>query len=268
MTMEPALTSVGDGDDVGDECVDAPRVRRPEDLEDIRRDIVDRHQTGAQRVVEIVVDIGDAVGDANDLAFERVRRSRRGMGDAGAELGVTKNAVADVIGQVETASVPFQVIDDAQALLVVAEAGEGFRQGRFTGVAEGGVTEIVAETDGLDEVLIEAERPTDGAGDLRHFEGVGEPGAVVVAGGSDKDLGLVHQPAKALGVEDAIAVALKRGPQVALRFWRGALAPRLGLAAADEDLALRALPWRSRIVVRRPSQHIPGARCGVMRPPC
>ena len=115
-----------------------------------RRDIFHRHQTGSQRVVEIVVDIGDAVGDANHLTFERVRHSRRRVGDAGAELGVTKNAVADGKGQVETAPVAFQVIDDAKTLLVMAETREGFRQGRFTGVPEGGVTEIVTETDRLD----------------------------------------------------------------------------------------------------------------------
>ena len=211
-------------------------MRRPQDLDDICRDIVHRHQTGSHRVVEIVVDIRDAVGDANHLTFERIRLSRRGVGDAGAKLGVTKNAVADGKGQVETAPVPFQVIDDAKTLLVVPEAGERFGQGRLTGVAEGGVTEIVAETDGLDEVLVEEERPTDGAGDLRHLEGVGEAGPVVVAGGSDKDLGLVHQPAKALAVEDAIAVALKRGPQVGLWFWRGALRASARPAGGRENL--------------------------------
>ena len=61
------------GDHVGDERVDAPRVRRTEHVDDIRRDIVHRDQPGPHRVVEIVVDIGDAVGDANHLAFERVR---------------------------------------------------------------------------------------------------------------------------------------------------------------------------------------------------
>src|SRR4051812_44302419 len=169
-----------------------------------------------------MVDIRDAVGDANPPAFERIRHSGRGMGDAGAELGVTKNAVADGEGQVETAPVPFQVIDDAKTLLVMAEGGESIGQGRFACGAEGGGTEIVAETDGFDEVLVEEKSPADGARDLGHLEGVGEAGPVVVAGGSDKDLGLVHQPAKTLGVEDAIAVALKRCPQVRLWFWRGA----------------------------------------------
>src|SRR5215213_4797792 len=189
---------------------------RPQHLNDRWRDVFRRHQTRSQRIVEIMVDIRDTVGDANDFAFERIRHARRGVGDTRAELGVTKNAVADWKGQVETAPIPFQMIDDAQTLLVVSKAGKRIGQSRLTGVAERRVTEIVAETNRLDEVLIEEERPADGAGDLGHLEGVGEPGAVVVTSGSDKDLGLVHQPAKALGMEDAVTVALEGGPQIRL----------------------------------------------------
>ena len=251
------------GDHVGDERVDAPRVRRPEHLDDIRRDILHRDQTGPHRVVEIVVDIGDAVGDANHLAFERVRLARRGVGDAGAELGVTKNAVADRKRQVETTPVPFQMIDDAKTLLVVSKAGEGLGQGSLTGVPERGVTEIVAEPDRLDEVLVEEERPADGAGDLGHLEGMGEAGPVVVAGGSDKDLGLVHQPAKALGVEDPVAVALERGSQVALRLWRGPLRPAARRAGGRQQLLLarfQAFPNRGHGVRHDISLEL---RCGV-----
>ena len=207
------------GDHVADERVDARGVSvSTEHVDDIRRDVLDRDQTGAHRVVEVVVDIGDAVGDADDLALERAGLARGRVGDAGAELGVTKDAVADGIRQVETTTVAFQMIDDAQTLLVVAKSGEGLGQGGLAGVAERGVTEIVAEADRLDQVLVEAEGAADGAGDLGDFEGVGEAGAVVVAGGGDEDLRLVHEAAKALGVEDPVAVALERGAQVALRF--------------------------------------------------
>ena len=80
---------------------------------------------GPHRVVEIMIDIGDAIGDANHLAFERGRLARHRVGDARTELGVTKNAVPDRKRQVETTPVPFQMIDDAQTLLVVSKAGEG-----------------------------------------------------------------------------------------------------------------------------------------------
>jgi hypothetical protein len=198
-------------------------VGRPQDLDDVWRDSFHRNQTGSQRVVEIMIDIGDAVGDPYNLAFERLRHSRRGVRDPRAELGVTKNAVADWKRQIQTAPIPFQMIDDTKTLLVVAETGEGFGQGRLTGVAERRVTQIVAETDCLDEVLVEEERPADSASDLGHLEGMGEASPVVVTGGSDKDLSLVHQAAKALGVQDAVAVALERGPQVRFRFRRASV---------------------------------------------
>ena len=99
---------------------------------------------------------------------------------------------------------------------------------------------------------------TDRAGDLGHLERVGQAGAVVVAGGGDKDLGLVHQPAEALGVEDAIAVALKRGPQVALWFWPRRVCVAARRAGSRENLRLRALP-ASRIAVSRSVRTYPGA---------
>ena len=51
----------------------------------------------------------------------------------------------------------------------------------FAGVAEGSVAQIVPQRDGLGQILVEPQRPGDGAGDARHLEGVRQPGAVVVA---------------------------------------------------------------------------------------
>src|SRR5215210_2692125 len=189
-------------------------MRRSKDLDHIWRDFGRRNQAGSERIVEIVVDIGDAVGDPHHFAFERIRLSCRGVGDTRAELRVTKNAVPDRKRQVETAPIPFQMINHAKTLLVVPEAREGFGQRGLTGMPERRVTEIVAETDRLNEVLVEEERPANSTSYLGDLEGVGEAGSIVVAGGSDEDLGLVHQSAKTLRVEDAVAVALERGSQV------------------------------------------------------
>ena len=51
------------------------------------------------------------------------------------------------------------------------------------------------------------ERARHGAGDLRHFEAMGEPGAVVIALVIDEDLRLVGQPAESGRMQDAVAVA-------------------------------------------------------------
>lgn len=78
-------------------------------------------------------------------------------------------------------------------------------------MAKGGVADVMPKGDGFGEVLVEAEGAADGAGDLADFEGVGEAGAVMVAGGGDEDLGLVFEASEGLGVEDAVAVALEGG---------------------------------------------------------
>ncbi len=124
------------------------------------------------------------------------------------------DAVADLEGQVEALAVVFELLDDPQALVGVVEAeGQELAQGLLAGVAEGGVAEVVAERDGLGQVLVEAEGLGDRPGDLGDLEAVGQPRPVVVPEGREEDLGLVLEPAEGLGVDDPVAVALEIGPE-------------------------------------------------------
>ena len=75
-------------------------------------------------------------------------------------------------------------------------AGAEFVENRFADVAERGVTQIVAEGDGLGQVLVQIQRPGDGPCDLAHLEGVGEARPVMVPSRRDEDLGLVLEPAE------------------------------------------------------------------------
>ena len=84
-------------------------------------------------------------------------------------------------------------------------------EGVLSGVAEGGVADIVAEGGGLRQVFVQVEGAGDGAGDLGDLQRVGEPGDVVIAGGGDEDLGLVLEAAECLAVDDAVAIALVLG---------------------------------------------------------
>ena len=71
------------------------------------------------------------------------------------------------------------------------------------------MAQVVGQADRLHEVFVEAQGAGDGASDLGDLQGVGQAGAVVIAGGGDEYLGLVLQPAERFGMDDAIAVALK-----------------------------------------------------------
>ena len=88
------------------------------------------------------------------------------------------------------------------------EVAQHLVQDALPGVAEGGVTQVVAERDRLGQVFVQAQRPGHGPGDAGHLQGMREPGAVVVALGGDEDLGLVLETAERLAVDDAVAVAL------------------------------------------------------------
>jgi hypothetical protein len=102
---------------------------------------------------------------------------------------------------------------------VAAEAvGERLVECLLARVAEGGVAEVVTEADRLGEVLVQAECSGDRARDPGGLEGVREARAVMVALRVDEDLRLVLEPAEALRVDDAVAVALERGAQAALVF--------------------------------------------------
>ena len=48
-------------------------------------------------------------------------------------------------------------------------------------VAKGRVPQVMGQTDGLGQILVETQGAGNGAGDLRHLQCMGEPGAVEVA---------------------------------------------------------------------------------------
>ena len=60
-------------------------------------------------------------------------------------------------------------------------------------VAKGGMAQVVAQGDGLGQILVQPQGASDGAGDLRDLQRVGQPGAVMVPLGRKKDLGVLNK---------------------------------------------------------------------------
>jgi hypothetical protein len=194
------------------------------------REVLLLQHAGAHRVVDVVVHIGDEVGDAHHLPLERGGTLGRveADGDPFLPFGMAADAVAHFPAQIESAPVALQHVHDAKALLVVAETRPA-RACRAPAPprAERRVAQVVPEGDGLGELFVQPQHLGDGAGDLRDLERVREARAVVVAGRREEHLRLVLQAAERLAVDDAIAVALERGADVV--FHLGAQAPpRLG----------------------------------------
>ena len=183
---------------------------------------------GAHGVVDIVIDVGDQIGQPDDLRLE----GRRGRDDRPETLGVGADPVDHLAGQVQPAAVALEPFDHAHALLDVGEPARQDRaQAFFAGVAERRVPQVMAERDRLGQVLVEPQRARHRPGDLRDLERVRQPGAVVVALRREEDLRLVLEAPERLGVEDPVAVALEIRAQRAGLLGQGA-APARGRRAA------------------------------------
>jgi hypothetical protein len=208
-------------DEVVDERVDPGRPSLPEELDLGPWQLLRLEDPEADRVVDVVVDVGDPVDQADDLALERRRLLRAGMGE---------DPVPDLGGQV-------QLLRDPERLLVVPEAAaEALAQAvvelLLPRVAEGRVAGVVAEPDRLGQVLVQPQGPCDDARDPGRLERMGHARAVVVAGGVDEDLRFPLQPPERLRVENPVAVALEGRPQEAFLLLAQA-AP--GLVRADGE---------------------------------
>ena len=137
----------------------------------------------------------------------------RPAGAVGERAVVLDQAFQRLPGEIEPVEVgvaPLQRGHDVQRLRVVveaAEAGEALVERALAGVAERRMAEVVAERGGLGQVLVEAERAGERAGDLGDFQGVGQPGAEMIALVEHEHLGLVGEPPERGGVDDAVAIA-------------------------------------------------------------
>ena len=86
------------------------------------------------------------------------------------------------------------------------------------GMPERRVPEIVGEHDRLRQILVQAQRASDGAGNLGALHRVGEPRPVVVALVVHEDLGLVFEAAKRRRMDDPVPVSLEGGAERVLGF--------------------------------------------------
>ena len=175
---------------------------------------------GPLGVIDVVIHVRREVGDPDNLSLERLRALGRRHPDrrAALPLRVMRDAVAHLPGQVEARPIVLEHVDDPQALLVVVEAaGDQLVEHALARVPERRMAEIVAERDGFGQLFVELQDLGDGPRDLRDLERVRQPRAVVIAGRREEDLRLVLQPAERLRVNDAVAIALKRRPDVVFR---------------------------------------------------
>ncbi len=82
-------------------------------------------------------------------------------------------------------------------------------QGDFAGMTKRRMTQVVSETNSLDQVLVGAQGASNGAADLRHLQRMCQACAEVIAFIGDENLRLIFQAAEGRGMDDSVAVALE-----------------------------------------------------------
>ena len=202
--------------------------------------LLDRDQAGTDAVVDVVVVVGDRVGQVGEL---RLERGLAAVEEPRAELAelprvgcgaVLQDALARLERQVEPGELRIALLEfvhHSQRLQVVLEPAEiahAFVERVLARVTERGVPEVVRQADGLGERFVQAQRASDAACDLRDLERVRQPRAIEVALVVDEDLGLVDQAAERRRMDDPVAVPLVLGA-VAWRRLVETPAPRFGV---------------------------------------
>src|SRR5690349_2164124 len=97
-------------------------------------------------------------------------------------------------------------------MLETAVFAHAFRKHFFAGMPERRMPEVVRKRDGFGQVFIKAQGPCDGATNRRHFDGVGEPRAQMIARAVEKNLGLVLETTKCARMNNASTIPLEFGP--------------------------------------------------------
>ena len=243
-------------DEVVDERVDPLRPRRAEHRDRLGRQVGGGEHPRSHGVVDVVVDVGDAV--------DRGGRSCPRASPAPRPAGVAEDAVAHRLGQVQAAPVALEHVDDAQRVLVVAEAvaAEALAQAAverlLADVPERRVTEVVAEPDRLDQVLVERAAPG------RRCARSGSPRACASAAcGSGRPAGATNTWVLCLRRRNALQWTIRSRSR-----WNGVRSPqsgsscsrarRVGAASPAARVSGLARLRRPRSLGDRPSGRRPG----------
>ena len=124
-----------------------------------RRDVLLGQKSRPDRIIHIVVEIGDLVGKPHHTAFEC-----RGM-TAGP---VVADAVTYLKGKIQPLTVLFQDLHHTDGLFAVDKPrGAEPVQDRLAAVPEGRMPEVMPERDRLRQVLVETKSLCDRPRDLR-----------------------------------------------------------------------------------------------------
>src|SRR5271170_2523872 len=155
-------------------------------------DILEFQNSGFEAVIDVRGKVRNLVGEVDQLRLqwrplvEKVLmqlRVLRGLVVAGVFDDALPNAESQVQSGMRGVSL-LELLDDAQGVQIMVKAEAVLAhcavQSALSGVAEWRMTDIVNQSEGLCQVLVQAKRARDRAGDGRNLKGVREAAAEVV----------------------------------------------------------------------------------------
>ena len=174
------------------------------------RDIILCNNSCSLRVVHVMMQIGDLIRKPYHLTFQSRRIS------AGT---VIQDAVNDLPGQVQPFAVLLQNLHHPCALLIVGKAARtDLIQSLFSGVTKRCMSQIMAQRNGLHQILIQSESLGNGTGNLRNLQCMSETVSVMISLRRQKNLSLILQSAKRLTVKNPVSVPLKYSAHITFFF--------------------------------------------------
>ena len=155
-----------------DHGVQAILSRLPQCIAQLLWNVLLTQNLRPNRVVNIVIDIGDLIAESNNLPLRRMR---------GKSSLMIADSIPDLPGQIEPLPLLLQKLYHPHTLFIVAEApGINLRERPFSGMTEGSMAQIMAQSDSLCQILIHAQSLGDGSGILGHLQCVRHTSPVMV----------------------------------------------------------------------------------------
>src|ERR1700733_745595 len=176
---------------------------------------------GFVTIVEIGGVVSDLIGNIDKLCLKRRTKIKQVLDQFRMLLSliivrVFDDPLADFESQIEPAKgciACLKVFHDAQGVQIMVKKISMLTHGNierlFTRVAKRRMADIMHQSEGLNQVDIQAELRRNRSRDLRNFQGVGQTITKMIGMAGGKNLGFRLKPAKSSGVDDAIAVPLK-----------------------------------------------------------
>ena len=126
-----------------------------------------------------------------------------------------------------------------------------FVEGMLACMAKRRMPQIMGQRHGVGTVLVGSQILGNASGYLRHLQRMGQPRSVVVPFVIGEYLGLVFQPSKCIGMDDSIAITLKRSPVGAFVL---RMRPSLAVLGCSGRGCHGAAPCRVEALRNRPQQ--------------